>query len=230
MTTTASPKVKCELCNDTNFIFHEDGSAEICPHHKAELERKYNERLFQSAQIPKRFWGKSLDNFEITRQPYAHKVALDYVTSWPHTDSLFLTGEVGTGKTHLALAILGDLVKKNVNGLAVTVPDLLDELRPSANEEKRAEQMQILKTVSLLILDDLGAQKTTDWVTERLFVILNARYANLLPTVITSNTTLKELVDIPGWPRFVDRISEMARVVKLTGKSYRLKQARRERE
>ena len=83
--------------------------------------------------------------------------------------------------------------------------------------------MELLKTVPLLVLDDLGAQKTTEWVTERLFVIINARYDDLLPTIITSNIYLEELRQLPGWDRLVDRIVEMARAVRMAGRNYRIK-------
>lgn len=62
---------------------------------------------------------------------------------------------------------------------------------------------------------------TPEWVTERLFIIINARYNNLKPTIITSNCFLDELDRVAGWKRIVDRISEMCKPVRMTGKSFR---------
>lgn len=130
---------------------------------------------------------------------------------------------MGTGKSHLARAILLEMIQKHkISGLTVTVPNLMDDLRPGADEDRREEKLQTLKNIPLLVLDDLGAQKTTDWVTERIFVIINARYDELLPTIITSNVYLEELRKTPGWDRIVDRIAEMARPVEVVGKNYRL--------
>lgn len=222
---STSEPVKCKKCNDEGFIEHADGLME-CECRRKAREQDHINRLFASAKIPARYRDKTLDNFEVDKQPAAHKVALDYTRTWPKADgeSLFLVGPVGTGKSHLARAILAEMIRLHkISGLAATVPNLMDDLRPGANDNRRSEQMELLKTVPLLVLDDLGAQKTTEWVTERLFVIINARYDDLLPTIITSNIYLEELRQLPGWDRLVDRIVEMARAVRMAGRNYRIK-------
>lgn len=215
----------CAKCNDTGYIETDTGVIE-CECSLRRREQDHINRLFASAKIPARYRDKTLDNFEMDKQPAAHKVALDYTRTWPKEDgeSLFFVGPVGTGKSHLARAILSKMIRLHkISGLAATVPNLMDDLRPGANDDRRAEQMELLKTVPLLVLDDLGAQKTTEWVTERLFVIINARYDDLLPTVITSNVYLEELRQLPGWDRLVDRIVEMARAVSMRPGNYRVK-------
>ncbi len=219
------PALGCVKCGFTGFIETPTGAAE-CECQIVAREKARMERLFNSAKIPARYRGKTLDNFDATWQPQAHKVAVDYAWTWPKMqgESLFLVGPVGTGKSHLARAILVAMIQRHVmSGLAVTVPNLMDDLRPGASEDQRAEQMELLKTVPLLVLDDLGAQRTTEWVTERLFVIINARYDEMLPTIITSNVYLEDLRRIPGWDRLVDRIVEMARAVKMQPGNYRVK-------
>ena len=224
ITTSVSNTSKCQKCNDTGFIYTDNGAIECECALRARDQRRI-EKLFKSAKIPARYRGKTLDNFDISWQPKAHKIAVEYAKTWPKErgESLFFVGPVGTGKSHLARAILSTMIRRHgISGLAATVPNLMDDLRPGADDGKSNEQIQLLKTVPLLVLDDLGAQKTTDWVTERLFVIINARYDELLPTVITSNIYLEELRKIPGWDRLVDRIVEMARAVRMEGKSYRM--------
>ena len=193
---------------------------------KRARDQRRIEKLFKSAKIPARYRDKTLENFDASLQPKAYKIAVEYTKTWPkrNGESLFFVGPVGTGKSHLARAILSTMIRRHgISGLAASVPNLMDDLRPGADDVKSNEQIQLLKTVPLLVLDDLGAQKTTDWVTERLFVIINARYDELLPTVITSNIYLEELRKIPGWDRIVDRIVEMATAVRMEGKSYRMR-------
>lgn len=215
----------CRLCDDFGFIETELGTMECqCVINRREENRI--EKLFESAKIPKRYQNKTLANFEADLQPKAFEIAVQYTKTWPkeNGESLFFVGPVGTGKTHLARSILATMIKEHgISGLATTVPNLMDELRPAGTADHSPEKITILKTVPLLVLDDLGAQKNTDWVTERLFIVINARYDDLLPTVITSNIMLEDLRKIIGWDRLSDRIIEMARPVKMTGLSYRVK-------
>ncbi len=228
MTSSSSmsePKPKCPKCGDMGCIETSGGLRE-CECRIQAREQARLDRLFTSAHIPARYRGKTLENFEAKYQANAHKIAVDYAKGWPKKDgeSLFFVGPVGTGKSHLARAILVEMIQRHkISGLAVTVPNLMDDLRPGADEDKREEKLHTLKTIPLLVLDDLGAQKNTEWVTERIFVIINARYDELLPTIITSNIYLEDLRRIPGWDRIVDRIAEMARRVRMAGENYRLK-------
>ncbi|MGQ9826036.1 MAG: ATP-binding protein, partial [Desulfotomaculales bacterium] len=83
------------------------------------------------------------------------------------------------------------------------------------------ERLELLKTLELVVLDELGAEKSSEWVTERLYVIINARYNEMLPTIITSNLEMEELEALPGWERIVSRLFEMCHLVKVDGKDYR---------
>lgn len=222
-------------CDGSGVILHEDEhgrlAVEECAHVIAERQRRQAERLFEAGRIPARFRHATFESFDRSRQPAAYDAARRYVDEWEAVRRegrwLFLGGDVGTGKSHLAYAILQALLRRGVAGMAATVPDLLDELRPGRDDE--ADRLRVLKTVPLLVLDDLGAERHTEWVTERLFVILNARYADRLPTVITSNLRLQELEGITGWQRITDRILECAEIVHVKGESYRLETARERR-
>jgi DNA replication protein DnaC len=108
---------------------------------------------------------------------------------------LLLEGTYGSGKTHLAAAIANFAVSMGVPTLFLTVPDLLDTLRfsygdPGASYEERFDE---IRRVQLLILDDFGTQNSTSWAQEKLFQILNYRYINHLPTVVTTNLAMEEL-------------------------------------
>jgi len=190
------------------------------------------ERLFRECRIPVRFQCKTLDLTDRSLCPKGFGVANAYVRDWEQNRKagrgLMLVGPVGCGKSHLLYAVLQELVRRGVSGFGQTVPDLLDELRPGRGYAD--EKILLLRGIDLLLLDDLGAQRDTEWVTERLFVILNARYNNVLPTLITSNLTLEELDKVPGWKRITDRILEMCDVVRLEGQSHRVKLAKERRK
>jgi DNA replication protein DnaC len=108
---------------------------------------------------------------------------------------LLLMGSYGTGKTHLAAAIANFVVSLGVPTLLLTVPDLLDWMRfsydnPDTSFEERFDE---IRNIRLLVLDDLGTQNATPWAQEKLFQIINARYTNRLPTVVTTNLNLEEI-------------------------------------
>ena len=108
---------------------------------------------------------------------------------------LLLEGGYGCGKTHLAAAIANFAVNNGVPTLFITVPDLLDSLRfayddPETTFEQRFDD---IRNSGLLILDDFGTQNATPWAQEKLFQIINFRYINKLPTVITTNLMLDEI-------------------------------------
>lgn len=220
----------CPKCHGAKHIFFERDGIEYaaeCECLKRESEQKRLQELFRSAKVPARYMDKTLDNYVPFRQPKAHKIAKAYLANWNatrfHGRGLLFVGDVGTGKTHLSFAVFNDLIRRGVSGLAVTVPDLMDDLRPKKGEtsDRQAEQIDALKEAELLLLDDLGAQRNTPWVTERLFIVINARYNNMKPTIVTSNDYLETLDSLPGWKRIVDRLAEMCESVRMEGKSYR---------
>ena len=108
---------------------------------------------------------------------------------------LFLRGGYGCGKTHLAAAIANECVTLGVPTLFLTVPDLLDALRMSFDSEDVTfeERFEQIRDAPLLVLDDFGTQSGTDWAREKLSQLLNHRYVNRLPTVITTNLALEEI-------------------------------------
>ena len=120
-----------------------------------------------------------------------------------------LTGVSGTGKTHLAAAIANRCMEHGVPVFFALVPDLLDHLRGtfgsggSGNEFSYDELFEQVKGVPLLVLDDLGVQSSTPWAEEKLFQVLNHRYVNDLPTVVTTNVSLDHMD-----PRMQSRLAD----------------------
>jgi DNA replication protein DnaC/intein/homing endonuclease len=125
--------------------------------------------------------------------------------------------------THLAVAVMNELMqRKRVPSLFVTVPEFLDNLREAYMIPGRDldEWMDTVKNADLLVLDDLGSERPTEWVRERLFVIVNHRYREALPTLFTSNIGPKDLASQLG-ERTASRIIAMCDWISLEGEDYR---------
>ncbi len=134
---------------------------------------------------------------------------------------LLFTGAYGCGKTHLAAAIAHEVIGRGEPALFIVVPDLLDYLRATfgpSSEISFDERFERVRTAPLLILDDLGSQNTTPWAQEKLFQLLNYRYAARLPTVITTNLKLPEIE-----PRLRSRLADpdLTEIVPITAPDFR---------
>ena len=120
---------------------------------------------------------------------------------------LVLLGAPGTGKTHLAAAIANQRLTAGSSVFFAVVPDLLDHLRSAfapSSEVPYNEMFETIREVEMLILDDLGAQNSTAWATEKLFQLINHRYNYRMPTVITSNVQAFQRLD----ERIASRLSD----------------------
>jgi DNA replication protein DnaC len=190
----------CSICEDSGLrlIVQPDGEryAQPC---ECQLQ-KQAARLLKRAAIPKRYEHCTLDTFEpVYRQAdqslaAAYRMARQFVTAYPVTTEgrgLLLTGDVGIGKTHLAVGILqGLILEKGVRGLFCDYRELLKRIQESYNPLVSTTELQILAPVfeaEVLILDELGAQKPTDWVWDTVALILNTRYNDKRTTLITTN-------------------------------------------
>jgi len=140
------------------------------------------------------------------------------------SQGLYIYGDTGAGKTVLSANLLLD-VKKHLwlNFQQKTcsfksVPALLDQLKQSYSDNSEItewEVMEELRTTWLLVLDDLGVSgKPSDWLIEKLYLLINFRYENLLPTVITSNLDLNELTDLLDDDRITSRINRMSHITR----------------
>ena len=142
---------------------------------------------------------------------------------------IYLHGAVGTGKTHICYAIKQHYDdEKTWRYLQMwNVVDLMHEIRSdfdrSPYDKRRPEEgLTDPERRKILILDDIGAEKATDFVAETLYRIVNHRYINQLPTIFTSNCTVQELADKIG-ERSTSRIVEMCEIIELTGGDRRLR-------
>lgn len=138
---------------------------------------------------------------------------------------LYIQGDNGTGKTMWASFVLLDSITSAYElnrRVFINVPELLMKFRGTFESKQSLEEvLSYYAKIPLLILDDLGVEKTTDWVNEIFYLLINRRYEAMLPTVITSNFTLHDLQEKFGDRRIVDRIKEMSEVVHLDGDNFR---------
>ena len=150
--------------------------------------------LMSEARIPPRYNNCDFTTFETNHDSLrdAHRKATEFAERFPVVDKgLLFHGQPGVGKTHLATAILKDVIRtKNARGKFYETSELLRLLRETYGTGTRVNEMDILRPMmeaELLVLDDLGQEKTSDWVQETLGLLINTRYASRLPTIFTTN-------------------------------------------
>ena len=183
----------------------------------ADLRERQLEAQWE-ARVPQRFRHARLGKLgPETVGPIARWVAswrADVDDEGPVPGALVLYGPVGTGKTYAALAACWEL---QVAPMFWPVVELLDALRPSGGLPTLSPLEQ-----GLLVLDDLGAERATDWSGERLYALVNRRWMNEAPTVVTANVASpQELRDSVG-ARVYSRLADGATLVRMTGQDRRL--------
>lgn len=182
------------------------------------------ERMFKRAEIPERFRDVSFTSY-----PGERTLAVKQVETYANgaempRESLVIFGRFGRGKTCAATAAMRTIVEREqCSAMFITTPKLLDRIRETYSgkaEDSEAEVLLAIETVQLLVLDDLGAERVTDWVREKLFTVLNARHDAQLPTIYTSNLGPSELAEHIG-QRTAERLKEDCQWVEMTGPNLR---------
>ena len=200
----------CPHCHGVGYlrqdlpVGHPDfGKLEICTCRQPEVQARLRDQLFRLSRLeelrhltfesfaPQGRVGLGQQERESLERAFnqARRYASEQ-RGW-----LLLQGDFGCGKTHLAAAIANAGVAQGIPSLFLTVPDLLDALRFAYQDEETSfeDRFEQVRRAPLLILDDFGTQNATEWAREKLFQLLNHRYINRLPLVITTNLSLEEL-------------------------------------
>ena len=141
---------------------------------------------------------------------------------------LYIHGSVGTGKTHLIYAIAQMVREKEIVGKVrvYNSSDMLRQMRDAFNKSDPYDNADLFKELlefrGLLIIDDIGAEKLSDWVLETFYLLVNKRYEEVMPTIFTSNLPLKDLAEKIG-DRTVSRIVESCDIFEIKGEDKRIK-------
>jgi len=228
----------CEFCSGTGWEPVGVKGVRPCRCH---AEGRRNQML-AAARIPRRYENCTFDSYKprpaTDEAGISQRRALNdskyVVDQYPNVDvGLLFLGPCGVGKTHLATAIIRDLaLDKGISCLFYDFRDLLKEIQDSYNPISQTTELKVLEPVydaEVLVLDELGASKPTDWVRDTMTQIINTRYNDRKLTVITSNyldepqqsdeETLTDRVGV----RLRSRLHEMCKVVLVKGDDYRLK-------
>lgn len=223
----------CPNCGGRGIVVKDGSTAIVCPCvRKARINN-----LIKSSHMTGQLRKKGFDNFLLSyysktqKDPFNEKTHYEIAARALETcrcfvrdclngknpRGLYIFGQVGSGKTHLACSIANDLIKGGTEVLFVVVSDYLEEIKYSWDQSSDYSEREILdraREVSVLVMDDLGAHSYSDWTKSKIYAILNHRINNNLPTVITSNLEYLEVGNYLDH-RISSRITELCRPVLL---------------
>ena len=220
---------ECSKCYGTGMEVVPGKGARICSCRK--LRSQHGQ--FDSVRLPKRYDGFHFGNYKPRNesQTIALKSSMTFAMEYPAVDrGLLLMGSVGVGKTHLAVSILKGLTERGFSCLFYEFGSLLKEIQDSYNANTRSSELAVLAPVlnaDVLVLDELGASKPTDWVRDTMAHVINTRYNEKKFTVFTTNylderpndreETLEDRIGV----RVRSRLYEMCKTISMDGKDYR---------
>lgn len=237
-----SPQPVCPKCQGTGWLLEDAGGSQVarrCPC----FGERWRQALLEQAHIPRRYRTCRLDNFEVHNDSHrdALKISRKFVENYPAQDvGLLYIGPCGVGKTHLAVAVIQELIlTKGATCIFYDFRELIREIQSTFTPDSTLTESDVLTPVfesEVLVLDELGAKRTTAWVEETVFYIINHRYNHKKVTLFTTNYPdideaedkrdafykkgSESLIDRIG-VRLRSRIYEMCKVVEMTGDDYR---------
>ncbi|HZQ41763.1 MAG TPA: ATP-binding protein [Acidobacteriaceae bacterium] len=240
----------CPICEGSGLrVVEREGGLRVAQPCECRAARRAV-RIIEQARIPKRYAHCTLEdyvpNYGGNNPSLSNALvqARNFVREYlPGTDvpGLLLTGSIGVGKTHLAVGILQALLaERGAKGLFFDYRDLLKQVQNSYNRSVEATELEILQPVfeaEVLVLDELGASKPTDWVWDTVAHILNTRYNDRRTTIITTNysnlppgggelsgpraAVREETLGDRIGERMRSRLQEMCVVVEMKGEDFR---------
>ena len=242
----------CPLCEDRGMrIVIDDRGCQHAETCSCRIRRREANHLSR-ALIPERYEHCTLETYRHSFSGAnaslrrAYSLVKRYLDEYPlgtHGNGLLFTGSIGVGKTHLAVALLRELiVNRGASGLFYDYRDLLTQVKNSYNERSDETELEVLQPVfdaEVLVLDEIGASRPTEWVWDTVAHILNTRYNKRRPTILTTNYPNLPPAGIPSeisparyarreeslgdriGERMRSRLQEMCLPVEMTGEDFR---------
>jgi DNA replication protein DnaC len=215
------------ICDGSGFVEDEETRTARPCRCRAQLISRRKARSL-SAVIPRRYAEVGFDRNPIAQMPDAVVRPIRAFTrslddNLDRGRGIWLFGDVGTGKTTLAMVVAKAALESGRSVAIYSLPRLLNEIRRTYDESSDSSYVQLLDRladVDLLHVDDLGAEKSSPWVLEQLYAIVNARYEGEKSMVITTNLDREQLVD-QITERTVSRLEEMCDVIPVFGADHR---------
>jgi DNA replication protein DnaC len=215
------------VCDGTGFVVDEETRVAVpCRCRPGRVERRRARSL--SAVIPRKYRGVSFDRPPVTELPgpqvqMVRHFVRDVDANVDAGRGLWFEGDVGTGKTTLAMLVSRAALDAGRSVAIYSLPRLLAEIRATFEDGAEGSYVDFLDrlaVVDLLHVDDVGAERSSEWVLEQLYAIVNARYEDERSMVITTNLSQERLEEQIG-KRTVSRLKEMCEPVPLYGQDAR---------
>lgn len=177
----------------------------------ADKKRRFETRI-REANIPLRFENATFETYIIRSTAQNNNLikCLDYANNFTPGVGMLLCGTTGTGKTHLAIAVVRRVIAQDSSAMYGRTAQMLQEVKSTYNKSSEVTQGEVIKKYTapdLLVLDEIGVQFGTDTEKQILFEILNSRYEQVKSTILVSNLAVKGVEEFIG-ARLVDRMKE----------------------
>lgn len=187
-------------------------------------------RLRKASLMDEKFKEATFDTFRVDKDNKRNlKLCKRFVDGFDEmvakNQGLLLWGDVGTGKTHIAACIANALLAKGIPVVMTSLVKLLEVIQ--GGEENESDIIARMNSAKLVIFDDLGAERKSDYALEKVYNIIDSRYRRKLPMIVTTNLTIDEMMEETDrrYTRIYDRVFEVCYPMQFTGVSWRKKAA-----
>lgn len=232
---------KCKKCGRKIKTTDSEYQIVLCPcefekrdkeYHEKEIE-KQEERFYKKIEnsgLPYRFFDADFENVILDDMPKSFLSAMEILKKYVEEIEvnknsglgLYVYGDVGRGKTYMTACVLKELLKRNEQCLFTSFFDIYEELK-ECYRRKLSTKPIVEKYIGykFLFIDDFGKERFTEWANEIVFQIINKRYNQMRPTILSSNNSLVQCIDNGLEKAVADRITQTCEKVKIVGKNFR---------